>query len=201
MEKTGLKPIDEQVRSAIAGDGTAFTALWDTYIGQLRAYIKGWLKQLDDLHVDDICSRSFEKAFRQIGSYDPSKSQFLTWLKSIAHNTALDLLEQEGRVHPHNQTVYLDDEVYSGPVSDSLPDEEDSPLDSIIRTENAEATERCIEALPDLYREIARKRLVDGMQYKEIAEETGIELNTVRTRIRRARQIIDRLSKEDENDV
>ena len=201
MEKTGLKPIDEQVRRAIAGDGTAFTALWDTYIGQLRAYIKGWLKQLDDLHVDDICSRSFEKAFRQIGTYDPSKSQFLTWLKSIAHNTALDLLEQEGRVHPHNQTVYLDDEVYSGPVSDSLPDEEDSPLDSIIRTENAEATERCIEALPDLYREIARKRLVDGMQYKEIAEETGIELNTVRTRIRRARQIIDRLSKEDENDV
>ena len=201
MEKTGLKPIDEQVRRAIAGDGTAFTALWDTYIGQLRAYIKGWLKQLDDLHVDDICSRSFEKAFRQIGSYDPSKSQFLTWLKSIAHNTALDLLELEGRVHPHNQTVYLDDEVYSGPVSDSLPDEEDSPLDSIIRTENAEATERCIEALPDLYREIARKRLVDGMQYKEIAEETGIELNTVRTRIRRARQIIDRLSKEDENDV
>ena len=201
MEKTGLKPIDEQVRRAIAGDGTAFTALWDTYIAQLRAYIKGWLKQLDDLHVDDICSRSFEKAFRQIGSYDPTKSQFLTWLKSIAHNTALDLLEQEGRVHPHNQTVYLDDEVFSGSVSDSLPDEEDSPLDSIIRTENAEATERYIEALPDLYREIARKRLVDGMQYKEIAEELDIELNTVRTRIRRARQIIDKLSKEGENDV
>ena len=201
MEKTGLKPIDEQVRRAIAGDGTAFTALWDTYIAQLRAYIKGWLKQLDDLHVDDSCSRSFEKAFRQIGSYDPSKSQFFTWLKSIAHNTALDLLEQEGRVHPHNQTVYLDDEVFSGSVSDSLPDEEDSPLDSIIRTENAEATERYIEALPDLYREIARKRLVDGMQYKEISEELGIELNTVRTRIRRARQIIDKLSKEGDNDV
>ena len=196
-----MKPIDEQVRRAIAGDGTAFTALWDTYIAQLRAYIRGWLKQLDDLHVDDICSRSFEKAFRQIGSYDPAKSQFFTWLKSIAHNTALDLLEQEGRVHPHNQTVYLDDEVFSGSVSDSLPDEEDSPLDSIIRTENAEATERYIEALPDLYRVIARKRLVDGMQYKEISEELGIELNTVRTRIRRARQIIDKLSKEGDNDV
>ena len=97
--------------------------------------------------------------------------------------------------------MYLDDEVFSGSVSDSLPDEEDSPLDSIIRTENAEATERYIEALPDLYREIARKRLVDGMQYKEISEELGIELNTVRTRIRRARQIIDKLSKEGDNDV
>ncbi len=201
MERIGSKPIDEQIRRAMAGDGTAFTALWDTYIAQLRSYIKGWLKQLDDLHVDDICSRSFEKAFRQIGHYDPEKSQFFTWLKTIAHNTALDLLEQEGRVHPHNQTVYLDDDIYSGSVSDIVPDEVDSPLDSIIRTENAEATERYIEALPELYREIARKRLVDGMQYKEIADELDIELNTVRTRIRRARQIIDKLSKEGENEL
>ena len=86
-------------------------------------------------------------------------------------------------------------------MSDSLPDEVDSPLDSIIRTENAEATEHYIESLPELYREIARKRLVDGMQYKEIADELGITLNTVRTRIRRARQIIDKLSKEGENDI
>ena len=128
MERTGSKPIDEQIRRAIAGDGTAFTALWDTYISQLRSYVKGWLKQLDDLLVDDICSRSFEKAFRQIGHYDPAKSQFFTWLKTIAHNTALDLIEREGRIHPHNQTVYLDDDIYSGSVSDTLPDEVDSPF-------------------------------------------------------------------------
>ena len=201
MAQTGSKPIDELVRRAMIGDGTAFTALWDANIASIRAYLRKTMKGLDHFYIEDVCSKSFEKAFRQIGSYDPTKSQFLTWLKSIAHNTALDLLEQEGRVHPHNQTVYLDDEVFLGSVSDSLPDEEDSPLDSIIRTENAEATERCIEALPDLYRENARKRLVDGMQYKEIAEELDIELNTVRTRIRRARQIIDKLSKEGENDV
>jgi len=182
----------------MAGDGTAFTVLWDTHILQLKAYLKGWLKQLDDWQVDDVCSRSFEKAFRQISHYDPSKSQFFTWLRSIAHNTALDLLEQEGRFQP---AVYLDDDIYAGTVSDTLQDEVDSPLDSIIRTENAEATERYIESLPELYREIARKRLVDGMQYKEIAEEMGLELNTVRTRIRRARQMIDRFSKESENDI
>ena len=198
-ERTGSTPIDDQIRRAIAGDGTAFTALWDTYIEQLRTYIKGWLKQLDDLHVDDICSRSFEKAFRQIGGYDPSKSQFFTWLKTIAHNTALDLLEQEGRVHPHNQTVYLDDSAYAGSVSDIVPDVVDSPLDTIIRIEDVEATEHYIEALPDLYREIARKRLVDGMAYAEIADSMGLELNTVRTRIRRARQMIDKLSREGED--
>ena len=39
METPGLKPIDELVRRAIIGDGTAFTALWDTHIGSLRSYL------------------------------------------------------------------------------------------------------------------------------------------------------------------
>ena len=57
-------------------------------------------------------------------------------------------------------------------------------------------TTRYIDALPELYREIARKRLIDGMQYKEIAEELGMELNTVRTRIRRAKDLIERMKDE-----
>lgn len=201
MEVTGSKRTDEIVRLAVAGNGTAFTSLWDEYISQLRAYVKNWLKNLDDFFVDDICSRSFEKAFRQIGSFDPSKSQFFTWLKSIAHNTALDLLESEGRAHPRNQTVYLDDDQHIGGVPDSIQDDDDTPLESIIKTEDIAATESFVDALPELYREVARRRLVDGMQYKEIALELGMELNTVRTRIRRAKQIIDRMSKEFEDEV
>ena len=76
METPGSKPIDELVRRAIIGDGTAFTELWDTHIGSLRSYLKSKMKNLDDFYIDDICSRSFEKAFRQIGSFDPSRSQF-----------------------------------------------------------------------------------------------------------------------------
>ena len=46
-------------------------------------------------------------------------------------------------------------------------------------------------------RSIARMRLIDGLQYKEIAEELGMELNTVRTRIRRAKAIIESMKAED----
>jgi len=194
MEQTGSNRINDLVRQAIAGNGTAFTALWDIHIDSLRMFVKNWLKNLDDLYVDDICSRSFEKAFRQIGSYDPSKSQFITWLRTIARNTALDLLEQEGRVH--SQMVSIDDFVRQSQMVDSLPDQMASPLESIIRDEDQVETEGYVEKLPALYREVARKRLIEGLQYKEIAQETGLELNTVRTRIRRARAIIDRMRKE-----
>ena len=192
MEKPGSKPTDELVRRAIIGDGTAFTELWDTHIGALRSYLKGEMKYLDDFYIDDICSRSFEKAFRQIRSFDPSKSQFSTWLRTIAHNTALDTIDAETRARA--RLVSLDKESdHSGAIIDVLGDEAATPLEQIVKEEDAEKLEGYIEGLPELYRAIARMRLLDGLQYKEIAEELGMELNTVRTRIRRAKGMIEEL--------
>ena len=193
MAAPGSKPIDELVRRAIIGDGAAFTELWDTHIASLRVYLKSIIKQLDDFYIDDICSRSFEKAFRQIGSYDPSKSQFSTWLKVIAHNTALDTIEQESRAQ--RAYVHIDDSSREQQLAE-IRDDIDSPLESIIRNEDQEETQAYIEGLPDLYRDVATKRLIDGLQYKEIAEELGMELNTVRTRIRRAKALIEKMKTE-----
>ena len=190
MEKTGSKPINELVQAAIQGNGTAFTALWDMYIDQLRLYIRSMMRKQDDLYIDDICSRSFEKAFRQISAFDPSKSQFITWLRVIAHNTALDLKEREDRLYPKNQVVYLDDTTKPTSVLDTIQDSVDTPLDSIIKEENDSLNAGYVDKLPELYRTIARMRLIDGMQYKEIAQELDMPLNTVRTRISRANKLI-----------
>ena len=190
MEKTGSKPINELVQAAIQGNGTAFTALWDMYIDQLRAYIRSFMRKQDDLYIDDICSRSFEKAFRQISAFDPAKSQFITWLRVIAHNTALDLKEREDRLYPKNQVVYLDDTTKPTSVLDTIQDSVDTPLDSIIKEESDSLNAGYVDKLPELYRTIARMRLIDGMQYKEIAQELEMPLNTVRTRISRANKLI-----------
>ena len=196
MAKPGSRPIDELIRLAMIGDGAAFTELWDTHFESLRSYIKGWMKNLDDFYVDDICSKSFEKAFRQISTYDPSKSQFFTWLRTIARNTALDTIEQENRVQ--RKYISLDDDSKPTNVIDTIRDEIDTPLESIIKDEDEEKLETYIEGLPALYRDIARKRLVDGLQYKEIADELGMELNTVRTRIRRAKAMIEEMKNDDQ---
>lgn len=187
-----MRPIDEQIRLAIIGDGAAFTKLWDAHIDALRAYVKGWMKGLDDFYVEDICSRSFEKAFRQIKTYDPAVSQFFTWLRTIARNTALDLIEQEKRKNQNCISLDYGD----GGVAESLGDGDESPLESIIRSEDQAETRAYIEGLPELYRDIAMKRLIEGMSYKDIADELEMELNTVRTRIRRAKSLIEQM-KED----
>lgn len=200
MGKTGLKPTDELIILAQKGNGLAFTALWDRHIEQLRSYIKARFKHLDDYAADDICSRSFEKAFRQIQNYDQYKSRFLTWLCTIAKNTALDTLEQEQRVHPKNQIVYLDDENKPSGV-EVIPDQAEDALNSLIKIENEEERSKYIDRLPDLYREIAHKRLIEGMKYNEIAEAMDMELNTVKTRIRRAKQMIDELRGQEEKGI
>ncbi len=200
MAKTGLKPIDELIVLAKGGNGLAFTALWDRHIDLLRSYIKNRFKNIDDYDVDDICSRSFEKAFRQIHNFDDSKSQFPTWLFTIARNTALDTLEKDKRIHPKNQIVYLDDDTQSSGL-EGIPDQADDALGNLIKIENEEERVKYIDRLPELYREVARKRLIDGMKYDEIAASMDIELNTVKTRIRRAKQIIDKLRAEEEEEV
>ncbi len=185
-----MRPIDELIQLAKNGNGLAFTALWDRHIDQLRSYIKNRFKNIDDYDVDDICSRSFEKAFRQIHNYDETRSQFLTWLSTIARNTALDSLEKEKRVHPKNQIVYLDDDSQSSGF-EGIPDQTEDALNTLIKTESEEERIKYIDRLPELYRTVARKRLIDGMKYDEIAENMDLELNTVKTRLRRAKQMID----------
>ncbi len=197
MDTTGSKPIDKLVKLACEGSGPAFTALWDTHIDQLRAYIHHTMKNLSDFDVDDICSRSFEKAFRQIGTYDPEKGQFFTWLKTIARNTALDFLDSEARAHPKDQIVYLDDGGDSSGV-ERIASPGKNALDSIISDEEHEANVSYVSKLPELYRTVASKRIIDGMKYAEIAEDLGMQLNTVKTRIKRAKEMMDRMREEDE---
>ena len=84
-------------------------------------------------------------------------------------------------------------------VGENIEDQIDSPLESIIRNEDEEQTNKYIDGLPELYREVARKRLIEGLQYKEIAEELGMELNTVRTRIRRAKGLIENMKNEQDS--
>ncbi|MGN0201901.1 MAG: RNA polymerase sigma factor [Candidatus Cryptobacteroides sp.] len=199
MEQTGLKPIDELTILAKNGNGLAFTALWDNHIEQLKAYLKSKFTSLDDYNVDDICSRTFEKAFRQINSYDHSRSRFLTWLCTIGRNTALDCLEHEGRIHPKNQFVSIDDTTLSTSM-EGIQDQDCNALDNLIHIENEEEKTKYISRLPELYREVAAKRMIEGMKYNEIAECMDIELNTVKTRIRRAKQMIDAMRKEDEKE-
>ena len=82
----------------------------------------------------------------------------------------------------------------------SIPDQEVNALENLIHNENEEEKTEYINRLPGLYREVAGKRMLEGMKYNEIAECMDINLNTVKTRISRAKELIDKMRKEDEKE-
>lgn len=160
----------------------AFGELYNRYRSGMYTFVCHIVQEKEE--AEDICMISFEKAFRQLASYN-GVNKFSTWLYTIARNTALDhkdkastrarKMEAEGS--EQEQTVEVAD--------DRLP-----PDEEIIRGQDHEHLLSCIDKLPDHYRIVANMCFIDNLGYKEIAEKADIPIGTVKTRISRARGLL-----------
>ena len=129
---------------------------------------------------------SFQKAFSQIASYNP-EYKFSTWLYRIARNTAFDHLSRQDREKNNLPMTSITDQMAE--LKD-LPAMTINPEDDIIYQQEYDKWLANIEKLKEEYRLIARMNLIDNYGYKEISDELGIPLNTVKTRIRRAKAML-----------
>ena len=176
-------PEKELVRRAVGGDQMAYRALYQLHEKALRSRVSGYFKWKAD--VDDVVSESFQKAFSNLASFDTER-EFRPWLSTIATRTALDHLARIKREDEKKEDILLKASGESpegqGPLTDVDPEEE------IINGENHERLMAFIEELSPLYKEVMVKYMIEELEYEEIAKELGLELNTVRTRIRRGKQ-------------
>ncbi len=186
MGKTGSKltnlPDIELIEMALEQNQMAFVVLYSRYNGGVRNHISRYVTQKED--VEDICLESFQKAFSQIATYNP-KYKFSTWLYRIARNTAFDHLSKHERARTNMPTTSLSDDYGELP---SLQATTHNPEESIINQQEYEKWIDNIEKLKPDYRVVAHMNLIENYGYKEIAEELDIPLNTVKTRIRRAKE-------------
>ena len=196
MAKTGSKLIsvnDEVlVKMALEGNQTAFSALHAKYERAVCAVIGKIVS--DAVEVEDICIESFEKAFQKLHTFN-QEMKFSTWLFAIARNNALD-----HKTHATNKSKVIDKNSIdmNNDKADNVADGQLSPEECIISAQDHETFLNCISGLPELYREVAEKCYVDNLGYKEISEQTGLPINTVKTRINRARaQIIRKMLEEE----
>lgn len=189
MEKTGLKLTDltdaQLVERALKEDAqSAYFTLYARYHVGVCAQISRIVQ--DPSEIEDICMESFEKAFKQLSTYRQD-ARFSTWMLTIARNTALDHKDKENTRVKRFETSSID--VAEGDASKEA-DLSNSPEDEYIRLQLHEKVIRSIEGLPELYREIAKLCFLENLGYAEIAEQTGVPLNTIKTRIRRAKEMI-----------
>ncbi len=172
----------ELVERAIRGDQMAFRALYEVHERSVRGRVSGYFRWKAD--VDDVVTESFQKAFTALSGFDTSR-EFRPWLLTIATRTALDHLssiqredeKKEGFLHKSTQGSHDNAE-----LTETTPEEE------IINDEVHQRLMQYIDELPSLYKDVMIKYMIEELEYEEIAKELDLELNTVRTRIRRGKQ-------------
>jgi RNA polymerase sigma-70 factor (ECF subfamily) len=179
------------VRRVQRGDKGAFDALVLKYQHKLVKLVMRYVR--NPAEAEDIAQEAFIKAYRALPQFR-GDSAFYTWLYRIAINTAKNAVVSRDRSPiEYDLDRNSSDESYDmqGRMKDSETPEGLVLTDEIRSTVNA-----AIDALPEDLRTAIVLRELEGLSYEEIAAAMGCPVGTVRSRIFRAREAIDRRLRE-----
>ena len=165
------------------GDKKAYEVLVLQYQDRLVFSVYKFLKDYE--LAQDIAQEAFVKAFKNIEKFR-GDSSFYTWIYRIAINTAKNFLSTKSR----RSEVY-DDEIMELKLSESAATSE-NPENILEAEELRSIMMDAIQGLPDDIRSTLSLREFDGLSYEEIAEVQNCPIGTVRSRIHKGREILDK---------
>ncbi|MFM2485748.1 RNA polymerase sigma factor RpoE [Celerinatantimonas yamalensis] len=168
------------------GDKQAFNLLVGKYQHKVAGLVAKYVNNSGD--VADVTQEAFIKAYRALPNFR-GESAFYTWLYRIAVNTAKNYLVAQGRRPPANDVDSDDAEFYDG--SEAMH-ESTTPESVLLTEEIRDVVFGTIEQLPDELRTAITLREIEGLSYDEIAQIMECPVGTVRSRIFRAREAIDK---------
>jgi len=168
------------------GDRKAFDVLVLRYQHKVLKLVMRYIR--DAAEAEDVAQEAFVKAYRALPAFR-GDSAFYTWLYRIAINTAKNALVSSKR-RPIDYDLDLQDpEQYD--MAARLKDSE-TPEGLLLTDEIRETVNAAIADLPEDLRTAIVLREIDGLSYEEIAAAMDCPVGTVRSRIFRAREAIDR---------
>lgn len=132
----------------------------------------------DYFAAEDLTQETFISAYQHWEEFEGISEK--AWLCRIASNKSIDYCRAATR-----RMVPTEDEM----LVESLVDRSE-PLQSVLNQEVLQELEHCCRALSPPYDEVALKHFLEGRTAKEIAEQSGIGINTVKTQIYRAREML-----------
>jgi RNA polymerase sigma-70 factor (ECF subfamily) len=176
----------ELVRRVQAGDQTAFNLLVLKYQHRVLKLVGRFVN--DPAEAEDVAQEAFLKAYRALASFR-GDSAFYTWLYRIAINTAKNALVSQRRRPVDFDLDLQDPEQYD---RQAKLKEADTPEGVLLTDEIRAVVEQAMEQLPEDLRTAIVLRELEGLSYEEIAEAMDCPVGTVRSRIFRAREAIDR---------
>jgi len=164
----------ELVRLALNGDGRAFEMLVSAYERVVYSATYRMVGNSEDAR--DLTQNVFLKAYRNLGSFDPSH-RFFSWIYRIAINESLNFLRQR---RPKQE------------LDETLPSHQAGPDDEAHGAEVREVIQSALQDLGDSYRQVIMLRHFLNCSHQEISELLGVPEKTVKSRLYSARQLLAR---------
>lgn len=162
-----------------------FTAVYYRLKPSISHYLRELVPNQDDRN--EVIATTFAKVWAKIHQYDPYWN-FSTWVYRIARNEALLFFRSKRKTYSYEGMEEMGINMEAKSQTSELESfliEEDNPIDILHDLAVAE-----IQNLPDVYRSVLTLREINKKKYEEIAAELGWKHNTVRTRIRKARELV-----------
>jgi len=172
------------IRSAQAGDTTAFDELMRRYVRSIYKVTYGFVRCHAD--ADDLTQEAFIRAYRSIGRFN-EQYQFYTWLRKIAVNVCINHLNRQKRFRFVSLTQ-RDGEAEAVDIADPNSDVDTAGLRRDL--------DRALCRLAPDQRTVFVLRVDQEMSYSEIAEQLSIPVGTVMSRLNRARARLRELLRE-----
>lgn len=178
--KTLKTMTDEQLVIRYAGgENAAFDVLLSRYKSSIHSYIY-FIVRNHDL-AEDIFQDTFVKVITTIkqGRYTEN-GKFKAWITRIAHNLIIDYFRQE-----KNENTLSNDEAEID-LFNNIKLCDGTVEDDLVRRQVMSDVRRLVRHLPDSQREVLEMRYYQDLSFKEIAEKTGVSINTALGRMRYA---------------
>lgn len=157
-----------------AQDQTAFAELFQYFAPRVKAFL---MRSGADATLAEECTQEvMATLWQKAHLFDASRASVATWVFTIARNRKIDALRKQRRPEP-------EDLVWG-------PEEEPDQADILSLQQESEQLGRAIASLPEKQRELIEKAYFGDLSHSEIAEQTGLPLGTIKSRIRLA---LDRL--------
>jgi len=174
------------VRCAQSGERRAFDRLVLKYRPRVVELAMRYTRNPAD--AEDATQETFIRAYRGLQHFR-CESRFYTWLYRIACNCASNLLKARGRDAPNGTIDFSDDQTTTRPSARLR--ELETPEELMVADEIRGMVYATLERLSEEHRTVITLREIDGLSYKDIASAMSIPVGTVRSRVFRARDLID----------
>lgn len=173
---------EQLIRRAQQGDNGAFEAL--LLLHQKKVYNLCLRMSANPDDALDLSQEAFLRAWRSLGQYQ-FEASFSTWLFRLTSNICIDFLRRKKRRQETSLTESYDDSDEGAELS--VPDAQPGPEQQAITNETKIELARAMEQLSPEHREILQLRVIEDLQYEQIADILGVRVGTVKSRLARAR--------------